>query len=343
MHATPTAIDAAGAFLAAFDQAVAAAGAASADFAVVGRRVRLRFAGPALIAPMTRALAHRRIASTGEADLTILLWDEGSTGVAAPAGAGLAGPGAPPSRSGAITVAVAPDADMVQAFDCDRRAGFFWARRAEGIPAADLSRPLLNVLHWWLADSPWLLVHAAAIAGAAGGILLAGPGGAGKSTSALACLRAGWRYAGDDFVAVRPRPSPVVDNIYSSGRLRTDMAARFAAFDPVRAPEGAGSIDGKAGYLFAGHVAPQRFGDAPLRAILLPRVEGRAGHALRKATRAEAWTSLAATVTVLRGGDDAALAKIRDLVAALPAFRLSLGPDVEALPGFLARELGIAP
>ncbi len=343
MRAAPTAIDAAGAFLAAFERAAAARASVNADFAVVGRRVRLRFAGPALLAPMTRALAHRQVANDGEPDLTILVWDGESTGVAAPLHACPARAGALPLRRGAATFAVAPDAEMVQGFDAGRRVGFFWSRGAAAIPAADLSRPLLHVLHWWLEDSPWQLVHAAAVAGRADGVLLAGPGGAGKSTTALACLRAGWRYAGDDYVAVRAEPAPLVDNVYSSGRLRTDMAARFAAFDPVRAPEGAGSMDGKAGYLFANHLPSERLCGAALRAVLLPRVEGSGGHALRPATRAEAWACLAATVTVLRGGDDAALAKIRKLVAALPAFRLSLGPDVESLPGFLARELGVAP
>ncbi|MGC4005481.1 MAG: hypothetical protein QM811_21135 [Pirellulales bacterium] len=49
--------------------------------------------------------------------------------------------------------------------------------------------------------------------------LLAGEGHSGKTTAALACAKAGWRYAGDDFVAVNSE----------TGRDRAAVLLRTAA------------------------------------------------------------------------------------------------------------------
>src|SRR5436190_545935 len=84
--------------------------------------------------------------------------------------------------------------DRVQVFDRTRRLAVVWVWDARTLAAADCCRPLLRLLHWWLADQPWQLVHGAAVGAAAGGVLVTGVGGAGKSTTALACVSAGWRH-----------------------------------------------------------------------------------------------------------------------------------------------------
>ena len=70
---------------------------------------------------------------------------------------------------------------------------------------------------------------AAAVGQAAGGVLLVGAGGSGKSTCALSCLTSDLLYAGDDYVAVELRPEPRVLSLFCSGKLEPDHAALLPA------------------------------------------------------------------------------------------------------------------
>jgi hypothetical protein len=65
-----------------------------------------------------------------------------------------------------------------------------------------VSSPFRTILQWLASDSDALLLHAAAVGRLDGGILLLGPGRAGKSTSAMAVIAAGGVAAGDDYVWV---------------------------------------------------------------------------------------------------------------------------------------------
>ena len=67
-----------------FDRAVARTGAVERDIGVAGLRLRLRFAGPALIPAIVPALAHLELPVAATPDLTIDLFDATSTGTPLP-------------------------------------------------------------------------------------------------------------------------------------------------------------------------------------------------------------------------------------------------------------------
>src|SRR5947209_5369755 len=70
---------------AAFDRAAGAAGGpVERSFRVGGRRLLLRFAGPALLPVLTAPLEHLAVSSPGRPDLTVYVWDTASTGVQPP-------------------------------------------------------------------------------------------------------------------------------------------------------------------------------------------------------------------------------------------------------------------
>ena len=101
-------------------------------------------------------------------------------------------------------------------------------REKSAVKAWERSRPFLPALQAMFDDSPWLAVHAAALALDDRAILLAGAGRAGKTTLSLAGLSAGWRFIGDDYVLVDSREqAPAVAPLFATARLRDDMVARF--------------------------------------------------------------------------------------------------------------------
>ena len=317
------------------------------DLAVAGRRVRVRVVGEALGPALTSALAHRRLESGTAPDLTIHAWDESASRTAPPgeclALARRAQTGSPPRRTDVLVHTAGADGlerRSIQALDRVRGLAVMCVPDARTLGTADCCRPMLRLLHWWLADQPWQVVHGAAVGPATGGVLLAGLGGAGKSTTALACVEAGWRYGGDDYVLVRAHPAPAIANLYASARLRLDMIRHFGWLESAPAAPGV-EAPHKRSYVLSGRMPAATLTDFPLTAILLPRVGRGGAHTLRPATRAEASLALAATLTTLQGTEESALAKIGALVGAVPAYRLELGPDVLALPAFIAGALDL--
>jgi hypothetical protein len=308
------------------------------DVDIAGSCVRLRFAGDSLVEPIMTALDHRRVPEAGHPDITIGLFDFRSTGQrallvdlleqrACPNGAIWRW-----SEQGSQLLYQRRPVQTVQAFDARHQRTLFWISDACELPAWDRCKPLLQALHWTLARGPWQPIHAGAVCGAQGGVLLGGKGGAGKSTTALACVRAGWRYAGDDYVLVKTSPEPRVENLFNSARLWDDMLLRFPEFQRTLTNPAA-SPDEKADLRLADCMPRQDFVGFPLRAILLPNVTEAPGSAIRPASPAQAMIALAPTTMLMPHVDSSKVfRRIVDLVKALPAFQLNLGTDIDRIP-----------
>ncbi|HEY7267966.1 MAG TPA: hypothetical protein VH501_09740 [Solirubrobacterales bacterium] len=327
------------------------------DFEVLGRTVRLRLAGDSLERDLTDALRHHALpAGASEPELEICAWDRHSTGVepdlrGVPA-LGEEDPGKSLIHSprtivhgpnGFVTVqGTVPWA--AQGFDAGRRAAFLWASEPSVLGAwGERTKPFLEILHAWLIDSPWQPIHGGAVGSPDGGVLLAGGPGAGKSTTVLSCVRAGWLYAGDDYLAVRTSDGEAfAANLYGSARLCVDMAERFSELRPAEI--GAVSMNGieKRDMILSEVLPPARFGAFPIRAILLPRIAGGSRSALRPASAAEASVAIgASTMHLLRVGASAAFEKITALAGTVPVHRLDLGEDIDALPELIGSEIGV--
>ena len=103
----------------------------------------------------------------------------------------------------------------------------YWIGDAADIPSWERAHPFLASFQAMLTFTDWIAVHAAGVSHAGRGLLITGPGKAGKTSLSLAAAQAGWGFAGDDYVLVntaRPETAP----LYATARLRTDMAGHFS-------------------------------------------------------------------------------------------------------------------
>ena len=66
-----------------------------------------------------------------------------------------------------------------------------------------------------------------------GGVLLAGKGGSGKSTTALTCLNSELQYVSDDYCVVVAQPSPFAYNLYCTAKVRADNTHRVPHLMPT--------------------------------------------------------------------------------------------------------------
>lgn len=303
------------------------------DHRIGGGLLRLRFAGPALVNQVAPAIAHLAVAPTANRpDLTVCVWDSRSSRSEMPAppwptDASVVRREVRGLQSDEIRCTFDVDAGILCLFDRERKLALYWTRDAGATPWYERAAPLLAILNGWLAGLRRQIVHAAAVGVDGRGVLLAGRGGSGKSTTAIACLAAGMSYASDDYCLMSGETNPAAFSLYSTAKLDTDSMRRLPELAAEATP--AKPTDGEKAVLFLHPAFADRIASFPIRAILLPRVTGRPKSAVRRASAAEALRGLApSTVLQLNGAGQTALAAMAEWVRAVPCHHLELGVDL---------------
>ncbi len=323
----------------AFSEAAAAHGTVERCYALGGSTICLRFAGPALLPRLTPALEHRRVPAA-EAELTLHLWDGASTGIGLPP---------PPVRLGEqlprgevrglenerLQLAVGLDAASVSLLDAGTNHGYYWIRAAEAVSVHERGAPLRSLLHWWMRPRGRHMVHAAAVGTAKGGVLLAGRGGSGKSTTALACLSAGLDYAGDDYCLLSTAEAPHISSVYSSAKVAAAQLRHFPHLETLVANEDELGQEKALAFLHPTR-ASQLVAGFPLRALLLPRITGQPETRLTRASAFEALRALApSSIMQLPGAGAAEFQSLSQLVQRVPCYWLELGTAVAEVPAVI--------
>jgi hypothetical protein len=210
----------------------------------------------------------------------------------------------------------------------------------QALPWWEHSAPLRQLLAWAMVDAGRHFLHAAAVGSPDGVVLLAGPGGTGKSSTAVSSLLAGLHYLGDDYCILTLDGGPRAHTLYGTAKLMPDQ---------IPLVDTAGAL--------AGHVVhaalpgepkttllPSRWRpdllvpSAPILAVVVPSQDGALG--LEPISAATALRHLAPTSLLqLTGRGDGDLRALGDLVRSVPAYRLGLDTDRAANPPRLARLL----
>lgn len=331
-----------------FEQAArAAGGAVDLRLAIAGSAVRIRFAGATAAEALSPAFAHLEARESDPPSLTLHVWDS-TAGTDRPAF--LAGRPAEPGTATGVGASYLydepgfralhqPSSDVLGVLSSDADTGWFWMPDARALPYWEYTAPFRHVLSWWLDARGCRQVHGGAVGTATGGVLLVGPGGSGKSTTALSSLLdERLRYAGDDYVAVGGGREPVVHSLYCSGKVHRSDLHRLPHLEPALADHV--REDEKAVFYVAAAFPGRATAGFPLRAIVLPRVTDRRTPRVLAGTHAAALAALApSTIFQLHPPAREALARMAVLVRTVPTFVLELGADVEAIPGELVRLL----
>jgi hypothetical protein len=323
-----------------FDDAVRRCGLVERRYEIGGRGVSVRFAaGAELIGALTRALSHLPAPRGPEPALTILVTDGRGFEPPTP-------PWTPPERR---PTAGADEDARPALYACDDRVhgllelervtlsmydtadavGVFWVRSAATLPYYERGAPLRAILHWWALDQGWQMAHAGAVGTAAGGVLLVGKGGSGKSTATLACATSGLAYVGDNDVLVGDGPEPFVHGLYCSAKL--EPGHRRRALPALDGALGATEVwaGGKELFFLDGALRGSVGVGFPLKAVVLPRVTSAARATVRRVSSAVALLSVApSTLFALPGARRHRLQHMARALAGVPAYVLELGSDL---------------
>jgi hypothetical protein len=186
-------------------------------------------------------------------------------------------------------------------------------------------------------------VHAGAVGTPHGGVLLVGKGGSGKSTSALACLRSALLYAADDYCLLDSRGEPpYVHSIYNSAKLEAGHIRTFPHLLPlISNPQDLGIA--KAVIYLNDHHPERLSAGFPIKAVLIPRVTGKADTRLTPATQLDGLRALApSTLFQLSGAGAVNFGIMAGFARRVPSYFLEAGTDLDQIPAVIEAFLNSA-
>ncbi|MFM7023009.1 MAG: hypothetical protein ACKOXB_08515 [Flavobacteriales bacterium] len=202
---------------------------------LAGLLLRLKFSGEAMLPFVLPAISHLLVnAPVKDPDYEIQIWDSVSTHTAFP--------DAPCKvddielrgeikgfKSSRFESAYFTHARMLMLLDHQSRKGIVCLMEVSAIPAFELACPLRGIFSWILRSNKSVMLHAAAVGTQDGTILIGGNSGAGKSSTALRCLVAGFHYLGDDICAISmdQNSKAKVHSIYCSGKTLSKDLVKF--------------------------------------------------------------------------------------------------------------------
>lgn len=312
----------------------------TADFLMAGSVVRANIIGVDLFEAFVRSFSHLQISAHESAPaLEIRLWDVEATGIGDPHDVITYDPSQTgetvPSADGRYVYFGRPQLQTV----LDRQGGTITGSvgSASRLTLYDVGRPLHSELLLWHHDHDLLPVHAGLVSRDGEGVLLAGPGGSGKSTTSVMCHLAGFAYLADDYVAVEWRGDGTVHghSIYNSTHIDPKHLERFPQAITSTAVSGTLTREDKSLVILSQAEAGGFSGEARIRVLALPRVAHTPHTTVRRATKVEALLRLAPSSLFLMpyaGMGRTDFARLNELVNTIPAYWLELGEDLEEIP-----------
>jgi len=307
------------------------------SYVLAGHRVRMRFANDTMFDVAGRAFGHLIGSGDELPELTIDIWDSASSGVPAPPLPAVGADAAFGAKfyygDDRLQAHFQPASGALSVFDRERNHAWYWFASADELPSWERAASIRQILHWWLPSFGIYEVHGGAIGTEAGGVLLVGRGGSGKSTTALLSLGVpGMRYVADDYVAVSVDPEPYAHSLYSSGKLEPGHAERLPHLTEAANVDDL-HVDDKAVFyvneLFEESIAA----GFPLRAVLLPTIVSRQETRLVEVAPTLALAALApSTLLQLHPPSKDGWAAMAKLVRCVPCVRIELGSDLDAIP-----------
>ncbi len=309
-------------------------------YVLAGRLMRMRIVGRRLAESMNLAFAHLHLdgdCCSLSQGLTVELWDETETNVFCRIGSVRQDLDLQPILNRSPEGRYASYQLQHSLIGLDRQSDSIigYVSNAEDLSLYERGRPLHVPLSLWHKSHEMPLIHAGFVAKNNCGVLFAGSGGSGKSTSAITCAFSGFSYLSDDLIGLEMSSSHSFfgHSLYNSTFMEPEHLLRFPQLRPH-------AVRGK--YLFEKkhlvllwQIASLRFEHScRIHAIVLPRVRHSLTTCCRLATKAEALFALAPSSLLMgeRSSGVDGFKKLTSLVERVPCFWLELGSVLDEIP-----------
>ena len=304
-----------------------------------GHAVRMRVVGNQLAERMALPFAHLRCEKSdpSHARLSIDLWDQLETGIAteievAPSPLGLSANFSTSEDERFVTSVLQ---HSITSFDRREEHIVGVALDADRLSLYERGRPFHVPLSLWYNDRNIPLIHAALVSYKGDGILLVGPSGAGKTTTSLSCMIAGFRYLAEDLAGLEILADGACwgHSVYGSAFVDERTFQRLPVLRD-RAIPGKHSYEDKQ-LVFISEAGPSELiRKTRIRAVGLVRLTDEGHHRVRPAKKGESLLTMARST--LRTGVLSLGRRGFELLGRLfenvPSFWLEFGPSLEDVP-----------
>jgi len=306
----------------------------------VGRvTIDLEFVGESLSDLVWPAISHREGVSDGSsrADASLCLWDMSEARLTLPPLALLPADNTAPTSNlaswnrstdtndtGVVHGWFQPLESVISMLDLEGGRGWYCVRDAGSLPAWEAAAPLRALFRWVLGVHGMALVHAAAIGSGGAGVLLAGQGGAGKSTTTALCVLGGFTSVGDDYIVIDSE-AKTAHSLYRTLKLHRHLVEEgpFASFGSSEAGQ-------HKRLLWIDDVSPSSLvPEVPVDAVLLPRVGERADSVFLATSPAEVHKALVpSSILQLPGPGSQTAADVANMARHTPGYDALLTSDL---------------
>lgn len=212
----------------------------------------------------------------------------------------------------------------LSAIDTQNGIAYYAIRDPKKLPWWVSGSPLQVIFHVYFRKKGIQLTHSACIANDKSGVLLAGKGGSGKSTTVLACLKEGFSSLGEDYVLLAP------DHVYS-----IYQTAKWCPYTRILCPEYESYIENrdvadqeKALVHYRDLFPSQMISSSPLHAVVSLDI-GTSAHLRKSNLQTSLQSLLLSTVMQLPHPDPCTARLLYGNIKTLDHFHLSLGPDLK--------------
>lgn len=233
------------------------------------------------------------------------------------------------------------DRDFWQFYDRASGRGAQLMASPISFPDWDAGSPLRNLLRWHLTTAEQGFVHAGTIGYGGRGLMLAGPGGSGKSGTVLAGLLHGMESVGDDYVLARicSDGGVAVKPIFKTLKCDRSGLERLRLLDASsdRSSQlGHQNWQGKHQFTFGDIAKSDPSQEMKIAAICVPTVTGGRKTLIVPMPRSAAFLALAQTGFKQMPGDTRlSLQFCSDLIKRVPSYRIELGTDPDEIAGVI--------
>lgn len=234
------------------------------------------------------------------------------------------------------------DLDHWQIFDLVGDFGVQLMRGPDAYPPWEPGAPLRHFLHWHYAHEGMRLAHCGTLGLNGAGVLLAGPGGAGKSGTVVAGLLNGLQSIGDDYVLLDSSEDVIGYPVFAT--LKQDQAG-FERLGLTNRLPAAGPLNWQGKYEF--RLADVGCAPTPARlsmkALLVPRVGTEGKTRIEPISRRDAMLAFApSSIQQMPGERESGFAFFSRVARRLPCYTLSLGREPAEIAAAIAEFVGKA-
>ena len=217
-------------------------------------------------------------------------------------------------------------------WSADNRDAFVWIPDLNRLAAWEKAAPIKALLHGISSAFGMQLLHGGGVGTKQGGVLLAGPGGAGKSTTAICCIGSNLKYLADDYCLLDQRDEPTLHNLYTSAKLRPENLHRFQHIRDLFSWEPT-QLGSKPTIFVHERFAQSTIDSFPIRALVVPNVTGEVDTTWERCRVGDAWRAIApSTIAQLPLCERKAFDQVSRLIHRLPTYRLHSGTDLSRIP-----------